>query len=90
VVNKSFTTTAPAGVTFELSFPACRNFSFFQRLNGATDCAKEKPADSAGGLSNQSRRWTGPQYLNVARSALSFILTIAKIVVKNPRREPAG
>jgi hypothetical protein len=57
---------------------------FFPRLNGATDCAKEKPADSAGGLSNQSRHWTGPQYLKVTRSALSFILTTAKIIVKNP------
>jgi hypothetical protein len=46
---------------------------------------KEKPADSAGGLSNQSRHWTGAAInLKVTRSALSFILTTAKIIVKNP------
>jgi len=36
------------------------------------------------GFPNQSRRWTGPLDLRVTRSALSFILTAAKIIVKNP------
>jgi hypothetical protein len=59
-----------------------------QRLAAHTSTGQRKtrPAEPTG-FSNQSRHWTGPLFLKVARSALSFILTTAKIIVKKPRAD---
>jgi hypothetical protein len=59
-----------------------------QIQTGPPPSAKKNPPAEIGGLSNHGTG-QGPQFLNVAHTALGFILRTAKIIVKNPPGGPA-
>jgi hypothetical protein len=77
--------TAPGHLIWQAARKTKLTFrqSFLRHFSPEQPQRKTRRLESAGFLTSHGTG-QGPQYLKVARSALSFILTTAKIIVKNP------